>query len=119
MKQTFKILSLILAVGLISGCNLTPNKSNPKSSLDEESGSPDITLVSSSEKEDKTSDKSSEDKSSSQSQSSSQKEGTSSTGGEETEGAFTFNDSELNTPQEIHTANQKKYLNLDKRYLMD
>ena len=116
MKQTFKILSLILAVGLISGCNLTPNKSNPKSSLDEESGSPDITLVSSSEKEDKTSDKSSEDKSSSQSQSSSQKEGTSSTGGEETEGAFTFNDSELNTPQEIHTANQKKYLNLNMEY---
>ena len=115
MKQTFKILFLILAVGLISGCNLTPNKSNPKSSLDEESGSPDITLVSSSEKEDKTSDKSSEDKSSNQSQSSSQKDN-SSTGGDETEGAFTFNDSELNTPQEIHTANQKKYLNLNMEY---
>ena len=111
MKQTFKTLSLILAVGLISGCNLTPNKTNPKSSLDEESGSPDITQISSSEKEDKTSDKSS-----SQSQSSSQKEGTSSTGGDETEGAFTFIDSELNTPQEIHTANQKKYLNLNMEY---
>ena len=38
------------------------------------------------------------------------------TGGGETEGAFTFNDSELNTPQEIHTANQKKYLNLNIQY---
>ncbi len=38
------------------------------------------------------------------------------TGGNEALGAFTFNDSELNTPQEIHTANQKKYLNLNKIY---
>ena len=38
------------------------------------------------------------------------------TGGGETAGAFTFNDTELNTPQEIHTANQKKYLNLNKAY---
>ena len=32
------------------------------------------------------------------------------------QGEFTFNDSELNTPQEIHTADQKKYLNLNKEY---
>ena len=38
------------------------------------------------------------------------------TGGGETEGAFTFTDSALNTPQEIHTANQKKYLNLNIQY---
>ena len=38
------------------------------------------------------------------------------TGGGETEGAFTFDDSALNTPQEIHTANQKKYLNLGIQY---
>ena len=38
------------------------------------------------------------------------------TGGGETVGAFTFNDSELNTPQEIHTADQKKYLNLGIQY---
>ena len=38
------------------------------------------------------------------------------TGGGEAVGAFTFNDTELNTPQEIHTANQKKYLNLNKAY---
>ena len=38
------------------------------------------------------------------------------TGGGETQGAFTFNDSALNTAQEIHTADQKKYLNLNIQY---
>ena len=38
------------------------------------------------------------------------------TGGGEALGAFTFNDSELNTPQEIHTTNQKNYLNFSKPY---
>ncbi len=36
--------------------------------------------------------------------------------GEITGGKFTFNDTELNTAQEIHTANQLKYLNLQKEY---
>ena len=31
-------------------------------------------------------------------------------------GEFSFNDEELNTPQEIHTKNQKAYLNYDKPY---
>ena len=38
------------------------------------------------------------------------------TGGGETEGNFTFNDSALNTPQEIHTTNQLAYLNFSKPY---
>ena len=38
------------------------------------------------------------------------------TGGNEPEGSFTFDDAALNTPQEIHTANQKKYLNLGIQY---
>ena len=38
------------------------------------------------------------------------------TGGGEAQGNFTFNDTELNTPQEIHTANQKSYLNFNKPY---
>ena len=38
------------------------------------------------------------------------------TGGGETEGSFTFNETSLNTPQEIHTSDQKKYLNLSKEY---
>ena len=36
--------------------------------------------------------------------------------GEITGGTFTFDDNQLNTPQEIHTANQLKYLNLNKQY---
>lgn len=36
--------------------------------------------------------------------------------GEITGGTFNFNDTELNTAQEIHTANQLKYLNLNKEY---
>ena len=38
------------------------------------------------------------------------------TGGNEQLGSFTFDDSALNTAQEIHTANQKKYLNMNKEY---
>ena len=38
------------------------------------------------------------------------------TGGNEALGAFTFDESALATPQEIHTANQKKYLNLGIQY---
>ena len=38
------------------------------------------------------------------------------TGGGETEGSFTFNETALSTPQVIHTADQIKYLTLDKPY---
>ena len=38
------------------------------------------------------------------------------TGGGETEGSFTFDETALNTPQEIHTTNQKNYLNFSKPY---
>ena len=38
------------------------------------------------------------------------------TGGNETVGNFTFNETELNTAQEIHTANQKAYLEFNKPY---
>ena len=38
------------------------------------------------------------------------------TGGGEAAGAFSFDETVLNTAQEIHTANQKKYLNLNKAY---
>ncbi len=38
------------------------------------------------------------------------------TGGNEQLGSFTFDDSALNTAQEIHTANQKKYLTMNKEY---
>ena len=38
------------------------------------------------------------------------------TGGNEAQGNFTFDETALATAQEIHTANQKKYLNLNKEY---
>ena len=38
------------------------------------------------------------------------------TGGNEPAGNFTFNDTELNTAQEIHTDNQKGYLEMNKEY---
>ena len=38
------------------------------------------------------------------------------TGGNEPAGSFTFDESALSTAQEIHTANQKKYLNLGIQY---
>ena len=38
------------------------------------------------------------------------------TGGNEPAGSFTFDESALSNPQEIHTANQKKYLNLGIQY---
>ena len=42
--------------------------------------------------------------------------GSSSSGGGQTAEGFTFDEEALNTPQEIHTADQKGYLNLNKQY---
>ena len=42
--------------------------------------------------------------------------GSSSSGGGQTTEGFTFDEEALNTPQEIHTADQKGYLNLNKEY---
>ena len=38
------------------------------------------------------------------------------TGGNEAQGNFTFNETQLNTVQDIHTTNQNGYLNLNKEY---
>ena len=45
-----------------------------------------------------------------------QSSGSSSSGGGQTAEGFTFDEEALNTPQEIHTADQKGYLNLNKQY---
>ena len=89
MKKTFKLLSLLLAFGLLTACGQANEPSNGGKSGDE-SGKPS--------------------------------EGSKDSGGQGSESGpvisegFTFDDDELNTPQEIHTADQKKYLNLDKEY---
>ncbi len=89
MKKTFKLLSFLLAFGLLTACGQANEPSNGGKSGNE-SGKPS--------------------------------EGSKDSGGQGSESGpvisegFTFDDDELNTPQEIHTADQKKYLNLDKEY---
>ena len=101
MKKTVKLLSLLLALGMLVGCGANKPSDAPKS--EDQSGAP------SQKSEDSKVD------------SSEQPGGQSSVTPESSDtpvvqGEFTFNDSELNTPQEIHTADQKKYLNLNKEY---
>ena len=79
MKKTIKLLSLLLALGLLTGCGGNPASNSTPISVNE-SGQP--------------------------SQQSS----------EPINDGFVFDDDELNTPQEIHTADQKAYLNFSKPY---
>ena len=89
MKKTFKLLSLLLAFGLLTACGQANEPSNGGKSGNE-SGKPS--------------------------------EGSKDSGGQGSESGpvisegFTFDDDELNTPQEIHTDNQKAYLNFSKPY---
>ena len=80
MKNSIKVLSLLMALTMVVGCSL--NKKSAQSNSDQE-------IKESSNKT--TSEKQSVD-------------------------GFVFDDDELETPQEIHTADQKSYLNLDKEY---
>ena len=101
MKKTVKLLSLLLALGMLVGCGANKPSDAPKS--EDQSGAP------SQKSEDSKVD------------SSEQPGGQSSAAPKSSDtpavqGEFTFNDSELNTPQEIHTADQKKYLNLESRF---
>ena len=87
MKKAVKLLSLLLAFGLLTSCGAKPENNSSKGA--NESGKP----------------------------SESGQSNNSSGGGEIVPGeGFTFNDDELNTPQEIHTADQKAYLNFSKPY---
>ena len=90
MKSTVKLVSLLLALSLLAGCQ-SNSPSKEASKQDNPSAQP------SEGSQPKSTPDSSDD------------------GGEDVEG-FSFNDEELNTPQEIHTADQKKYLNLNMEY---
>ena len=91
MKKTIRIISLLLSLGMLVGCSATPNeKSNQTSQGDN-----------------------SQQQSQNQGGSSAQG-GQSSSAAQATPGEFTFDEAALNNPQEIHTADQKKYLNLHK-----
>ena len=84
MKKTIKLLSLLLAFGLLTSCGANSNQPNNSSQGGSESGKPSESGQGS---------------------------------GEVAPGeGFSFNEDELNTPQEIHTADQKSYLNFSKPY---
>ena len=89
MKKAVKLLSLLLAFGLLTACGQANEPSNDKSG--DESGKP------------------------SEGSKDSGGQGGSDSGVVISDG-FTFDDDELNTPQEIHTADQKAYLNFSKPY---
>ena len=85
MKKTIKLLSLLLAFGLLTSCGASSEQPNSGSQGGNESGKPN--------------------------------ESSGQGGGEVVPGeGFSFNEDELNTPQEIHTADQKSYLNFSKPY---
>ena len=109
MKKSIKLLSLLLSLGMLIGCSATPSESSePNSQAD----SSQQQQGSSEQQQSSSQGGQSQGKSSSQA-SSSKYAGTSIP---ETAGEFTFDETALSIPQEIHTANQKKYLNLDKQY---
>ena len=83
MKKTIKLLSLLLAFGLLTSCGPNSNQENNSSQGGDGSGKP------------------------------SESSGQGGQGGGE---GFSFNEDELNTPQEIHTDDQKAYLNFSKPY---
>ena len=90
MKKVVKLLSLLLAFGLLTACGEV-NKPSEGGKSGDESGKP------------------------SEGSKDSGGQGGSDSGVVISDG-FTFDDNELNTPQEIHTADQKAYLNFSKPY---
>ena len=98
MKKTIKLFTLLAALALLTSCGAQPGEGDNSKQA---SGSP--------------SEKQSEGQSADPSEK--QSEGQSADPSEFVPGeGFTFNEEELNTPQEIHTADQKAYLNFSKPY---
>ena len=104
MKKSIRLLSLVLSLGMLIGCSANPSGDSEKSN-----SNPDDSQQTS----EQSSSQAGNSKSSSQAGKSSSYAGTSIP---ETAGEFTFDETALSIPQEIHTADQKKYLNLNKQY---
>ncbi len=104
MKKSIRLLSLVLSLGMLIGCSANPSGDSEKSN-----SNPDDSQQTSQQ----SSSQAGNSKSSSQAGKSSSYAGTSIP---ETAGEFTFDETALSIPQEIHTADQKKYLNLNKEY---
>ena len=104
MKKSIRLLSLVLSLGMLIGCS-----ANPSGDSEKPNSNPDDSQQTS----EQSSSQAGNSKSSSQAGKSSSYAGTSIP---ETAGEFTFDETALSIPQEIHTADQKKYLNLNKEY---
>lgn len=119
MKKPIKLLSLLLATVLLAGCASNGSSNEPQESSEPETSESSEESQKSSSQEGKSSSSqagksSSSNKSSSSSKASSSSKPTSIPAA--TEGEFSFDEDALAAPQEIHTANQKKYLNLGIQY---
>ena len=108
MKKTLKVFSVLFAMFMVTGCF----GANTSQSNEEESSAQTSENVSSNE----GSSKSSQGGGASSSKSSTPSSSKSSSSIVTTPGNFTFNDAELNTVQEIHTTNQKNYLEFNGEY---
>ena len=105
MKKPIKLLSLVLALGFLVGCSGNQEKSSQPQGSSEQGTS-----------EQSSQNSQQSQQSSSAAKSSSSSKATSSAIPAPAEGEFAFDENELNRPQEIHTADQKKYLNLGIQY---
>ena len=109
MKKTLKVFSVLFAMFMVTGCF----GGNTSQSNEEESSAQTSENVSSNEGSSKST---SQGGGASSSKSSTPSSSKSSSSIVTTPGNFTFNDAELNTVQEIHTANQKSYLEFSGEY---
>ena len=109
MKKTLKVFSVLFAMFMVTGCF----GANTSQSSEDGSSAQTSENVSSNEGSSKST---SQGGGASSSKSSTPSSSKSSSSIVTTPGNFTFNDAELNTVQEIHTANQKSYLEFSGEY---
>ena len=123
MKHSIKLISLLLSMALMTGCSFTnETSSGEQSNQPNESSTQEVSsqLEESSQPSANSSASSNQPSASSSAQQTSAQSSTAPTSNTSVQpaepGQFVFNEAELNTAQEIHTANQLKYLNLNKEY---
>ena len=129
MKRSTKLMTLLLSVVMMTACSFKSGESSGESSnKPSESSAPAASSESQADSSEASKESSAPASSQAQSNSSaksnsaassiasSSKAQSSASSSSAEPGAFTFNDEALNTPQEIHTADQKKYLNLNIQY---
>ena len=129
MKRSTKLMTLLLSVVMMTACSFKSGESSGESSnKPSESSTPAASSESQADSSEASKESSAPASSQAQSNSSAKSNSAASSAAASSQaqssassssaepGAFTFNDEALNTPQEIHTADQKKYLNLNIQY---